>query len=111
MDMSNSSNYEEIVKGMRDKALEFDAALVKVKRLNEDLVSKADKALQSITELMGACTSSAARKCSVCYTREQAAVLVPCGHVFCASCAERAGRSRCHACRARVESTMRIYVS
>ena len=106
-----SSSYEEIVKGMRDKALEFDVAIVKVKRLNEELVSKAEKTLQSITELMGTYTSSTARKCTVCYTREQAAVLVPCGHVFCASCAERAGRSRCHACRARVETTMRIYAS
>ena len=106
-----SSSYEEIVKSMRDKAVEFDSALAKVKRTNEELVVKAEKALVSITELMGTCTNRAVRKCAVCYTREQATVLVPCGHVFCTSCAERATRSRCHTCRTRVDSSMRIYVS
>jgi hypothetical protein len=99
------------LKSLRDKATEFDTALSKVKRMNDELVVKAEKALQSISELIGTCSTSTARKCTVCYTRDQTTVLLPCGHVFCASCAERAGRSRCHSCRTRVDSTMRIYVS
>ena len=56
------SNYEEIVKSMRDKALEFDAALCKAKKTNDELVVKSQKALQSITELLGTVNSSSAKK-------------------------------------------------
>ena len=104
------SSYEEIVKGMRDKAVEFDGALSKVKRMNDELVVKAERALQSITELVGAVRSCTTKKCTVCYTREVGMVLVPCGHTFCASCAGRAERTRCHSCRARVDSTMRVFI-
>lgn len=112
MDMSNSSNYEEIVKGMRDKAAEFDAALCKVKKTNDELMNRAEKTLQNITELMGTCGNvSVAQKCTVCYTRELQTALVPCGHTFCSSCAARAEtRGRCHTCRGRVDSTMRVYI-
>jgi len=105
------SNYEEIVKQMRDKALEFDAALCKAKKTNDELVVKSEKALQSITELLGTVSSSSAKKtCTVCYTRDVGHVLLPCGHTFCSSCAGRAERTRCHSCRARVDSTMRIFI-
>ena len=33
---------------MRDKAIEFDGALCKVKKLNDELVVKAQEALQSL---------------------------------------------------------------
>ena len=108
--MDMSSNYEELLRGMRDKAVEFDAALCKVKKTNDELLNRAEKTLQNITELMGTC-GTAVKKCTVCYTREVLTVLVPCGHTFCTSCAARAEtRGRCHTCRGRVDSTMRVYI-
>ena len=102
------SAYEESVKAMRDKAIEF-GALCKVKKLNDELVVKAQQALQSLGELMG-CVRSPHTKCTVCVTRELGAVLIPCGHTFCLSCAGRAERTRCHTCRARIDSTLRIFI-
>ena len=109
--MDMSSNYEELLKSMRDKAVEFDAALCKVKKTNDELLNRAEKTLQNITELMGTCGTTPVKKCTVCYTREVQTVLVPCGHTFCTSCAARAEtRGRCHSCRGRVDSTMRVYI-
>ena len=109
--MDMSSNYEELLKSMRDKAVEFDTALCKVKKTNDELLNRAEKTLQNITELMGTCGTTTVKKCTVCYTREVQTVLVPCGHTFCTSCAARAEtRGRCHTCRGRVDSTMRVYI-
>ena len=109
--MDMSSNYEELLKSMRDKAVEFDTALCKVKKTNDELLNRAEKTLQNITELMGTCGTTTVKKCTVCYTREVQTVLVPCGHTFCTSCAARAEtRGRCHSCRGRVDSTMRVYI-
>ena len=91
---------------MRDKALEFDNALSKVKTQNEELLHKAQQCLGSLVELLGTVRQS---KCSVCVTRELDTVCLPCGHAFCANCAGRAERTRCHACRTRVERTARVY--
>ena len=95
---------------MQKKALEFDTALMKVKRLNDELVKKAEEALQSIGELMGCVRVPYEKKCSVCVTRDLSTILIPCGHAFCTSCAGRAERTRCHTCRARIDSTMRIFI-
>ena len=109
--MDMSSNYEELLKSMLDKAVEFDTALCKVKKTNDELLNRAEKTLQNITELMGTCGTTTVKKCTVCYTREVQTVLVPCGHTFCTSCAARAEtRGRCHTCRGRVDSTMRVYI-
>ena len=107
--MDNNSSYEEVVKGMRDKAVEFESALASVMQTNNELVEKASEALTGIAKLIGNVRQNS-NKCNVCYTREAARVCVPCGHTFCSSCAGRAERSRCHACRAHVDSTMRVYI-
>ena len=71
-----TSNYEEIVKKMRAKAEQFDAALCKAKKMNDELLVRAEKTLQSITELLGTVTDAPGRKCPVCYTREVASAVV-----------------------------------
>ena len=103
------SNYEELVKSMRDKAVEFDGAISKLKRTNEELILQAEKALMSISELLG-CVRPSTKKCAVCYTREIEVVLSPCGHTFCQNCARRAERTRCHTCRSNITSTMRVFI-
>ena len=97
-----TSAYEESIKLMRDKALEFDRALTKIKKMNDELVL-------SLSELVGT-VRAPHTKCTVCVTRELGTVMIPCGHAFCASCAARAERSRCHTCRARIDNTMRIFI-
>ena len=106
----DSASYEDSVKAMLCKATEFDVRLNKVQKLNSELAAKAEKTLQSITELVGAVNVHKKKTCSVCYTRELTSTLIPCGHVFCDSCCERAARSnRCFTCRQRIESSMRVY--
>lgn len=101
--------YEEVVRCMRDKAVEFDLHLKKIQRLNADLQEKAEKTLRSVRDMVGT-VKPAKKNCSVCYTRERTHALVPCGHLFCESCSERAIRSnRCFVCRSAIESSMRCF--
>ena len=104
------SSYEDLIKSVHDKAVEFDAYLTKVKTANDALVERSTEVMQALTDLLG--NVRPAKKCSVCYTRDQRVACMPCGHVFCQSCAERGRRSsRCHACRQPVEDVMRVFLA
>ena len=107
------SNYEECVRALRNKALEFGSTIEHVKKLNEDVVTKAQLALEGIVKLVGYArpVSEIQRKCTVCVTREIVAAVSPCGHTFCSSCAQRAARARCHTCRSNVDGVLRIYIN
>ena len=102
------SSYEDLMKMVHEKASEFDCHLTKVKVANDALVRRSAEVLKGLTELFG--TVREAQKCPVCYTREQKIALMPCGHVFCTSCSDRARRSRCHICRLPVENQMRVFL-
>ena len=107
--MMDSASYEDVVKSMRGKAIEFDVHLDKIKKLNNELLQKAEKTLKGINELVGS-VKPAKKNCSVCYTRERTVSLVPCGHLFCDACSERARRTnRCFICRSRIDDCLRIY--
>ena len=110
---SQNSNYEELIKAMRDKALEFGTHLSRVKKANDELVVKAEKACNTLHDLIGSVRPVPRKSCICCYTRDVTLCLVPCGHVLCDNCAERARQrspARCFTCRARIESTMKIYI-
>ena len=102
------SAYEELIKKVHEKANEFDCHLTKVKVANDGLITRSGEVLRALTELVG--TVGETKKCPVCYTREQKVALMPCGHVFCTSCSDRARRSRCHICRLPVEDQMRVFL-
>ena len=106
------SAYEEIVSAVHTKATEFDAHLGKLKHLNAALVARSADVLQALRDLVGSVVLPPKKNaCCVCCTREQRSACVPCGHVFCGSCADRAKRaSRCHTCRQPVDETIRIYL-
>jgi late competence protein required for DNA uptake (superfamily II DNA/RNA helicase) len=101
------STYEDLIKKVHEKANEFNGHLTKVKGANDALIARSGEVLQALTELVG--TVRETKTCSVCYTRDQKVALVPCGHVFCSSCADRGRRSRCHTCRQPVEDLMRVF--
>ena len=105
----DSPTFEDVVRAVHNKAVEFDQLICRAKKLNDDLVVTAEKALKGIADLVKTCAPSTKKNCSVCYTRERNTCLVPCGHIFCESCAERAKRSRCFICRQRIEDSMRVF--
>lgn len=104
------SAYEELIKSVNAKAMEFNTHLATVKTANDAIVEKSSEILQALSELLGSARPPQVKKCAVCYTREQRVACVPCGHVFCQSCADRGRRSsRCHSCRQPIEDVMRVY--
>ena len=46
--------------------------------------------------------------CSICATGTVVTALVPCGHVYCNTCAQKQ-RSQCYICRTTVKGNLRIY--
>ena len=104
------SAFEEIVKSVHEKATEFDVHLGKLKETNQALVARSAEVLRALRDLVGSVKAPRRNTCCVCCTREQRAACVPCGHVFCGSCADRSKRaSRCHTCRQPVDETIRIF--
>ena len=106
--METPKSYREEITHILDKAKRFDIQLQKLKDLNIELVTKSENILSALKKIVALKTN----KCSVCYTREKRVVFNPCGHVFCASCADRltTARSRCFTCRANVESSFTISI-
>ena len=100
------SAYEDLIKKLHEKSSEFNVHITKVKTANDALLARSDDVLKALTELYG--TVRTAQKCTVCYSRDQKVACMPCGHVFCQSCADR-GRRRCHTCRQPVEALLRIF--
>lgn len=54
--------------------------------------------------------SSINRSTAVCMERARDTVLVPCGHVFCSTCAALHAATACPSCRRPVASQMRIFL-
>ena len=75
------SSYGELVNNMLLKALEFDKHLTSVKQLNTELLTKSEKVLKALKEMLGSVQYEAKRFCNVCYCREPR-VALGCGHVF-----------------------------
>merc|ERR1711969_478799 len=101
------TDYEELMKAVNEKAAEFNVHIEKVKLANDALFVHSANVLEALGELFGSVRPSS-KKCTVCYTWDQKVACVPCGHVFCQSCADR-GRRRCHTCRQAVNDLMRVY--
>jgi len=105
------SAYEDLIKAVHDKSCEFNLHLRKVTKLSEALASRSAEVLVAMHEMIGAARPPTKEKCAVCYTRDRAVAFVPCGHVFCTSCAERGQRAnRCFTCRQPVDEKIRVYI-
>ena len=102
-----TSSIEELCTKMKQKTEEFEKHLNTLSSINNDLKIKSTKMLEVLNEVVG----DSKKTCSVCYTRQSSFACLPCGHVFCESCAQRAqNRGRCFICRIRVESFVKIFL-
>ena len=105
------SAYEELIKAVHDKSCEFNVHLHKVQKLSEALATRSAEVLVAVHDMIGAVRPHKKEKCAVCYTRDRAVAFVPCGHVFCPSCADRGQRAnRCFTCRQPVDEKIRVYI-
>ena len=108
-----SCSYEELLAAMRDRSIEFNVHLTRIKRINDELIAKSEKAVDALGKLTAAVRHTDIKKCTVCYTRERTVCIVPCGHMFCLNCGERAkarNPPRCFTCRGRIVDTLRVYI-
>ena len=86
--MDQKLSYEDLLSSIRERAIEFDDHLGRVKRVNQELMCKSEKAISTLKELLGTVRNKPTKTCPVCYTRDLSTCLVPCGHIFCLNCAE-----------------------
>ena len=69
------SAYEELIKAVNVKAMEFNSHLATVKTANDAIVERSTEILQALSELLGSARPPQVKKCTVCYTREQRVAL------------------------------------
>ena len=93
------------------KAKDFDAHLTRVKTLNSQLISRSDKLLVEIQNLLGKVQSNTTPLCTICLS-EPIGVALNCGHLCCAACLTKVqSRSgRCPTCRSRIENPLKLYL-
>lgn len=105
--MENESVYGDEIVRIVDRAKLFNTQLEELKKLNLELIKKSEQIVTSLTKIGN---RNGSNKCTVCYTRMRKVAFVPCGHLFCESCADRARtRNRCFTCRARIENALAIF--
>jgi len=105
--------YEELLQNMYSKSKEFDENLNRVRTLNNHLISKTEKLIEELNNLLEKVQKKdAPKKCSICLTRPLGMCLVSCGHCVCTDCAERckSTRNRCYICRTPVTQIVKVYI-
>ena len=51
--MDSANTYDELVQKMKQRAITFDAHLTKLKNVNTELITRADKILNALKDLLG----------------------------------------------------------
>ena len=103
-------SYEDLVKKMHERSRELDVHICKLKKFNDDLRSRSSGVLETLKDLVGS-VNQGPPNCNVCYSRPRDYCVIPCGHVYCESCANRAlSRLRCFTCRAAISQKIKIYL-
>ena len=103
--------FQEILLNVNNRAKEFDSNLTRVRVLNEQLISRSEKLLKELDELMEKVKQKDIKKCPICVTRPASRVFVSCGHVVCENCSDRAKqRARCFTCRAPILDIIKVYL-
>ena len=64
MDLQKYS-YEDLLSSIRERAIEFDEHLDRVKRVNQELVCKSEKAISTLKELLGTVRNKPTKTCPV----------------------------------------------
>ena len=106
----DSTSYEDLVKSMHQKSKELDVHICKLKKVNDDLRERSGSVLDTLKALVGT-VPQPPKSCDVCYSRPRNYCVLPCGHVYCESCATRAlTRARCFTCRSHISQKVKIYL-
>ena len=110
MDATTPISYEDLVKRMHEKSREVDVHISKLKKVNNELRDRAATVLDTLKTLVGS-VNDTPKSCNVCYSRPRNYCVLPCGHVYCESCANRAQtRGRCFTCRSTISQIVKIYL-
>jgi len=103
-----TTDFRTDVRNIVDKANSFKLQLDKLKQLNDALITKSEEIVESLDKMAQKTENN---KCTVCYTRLKKVAFVPCGHLFCAHCADRAiTRNRCFTCRGRIDHALTVFL-
>ena len=110
--MQNS--FEGIAKLLREKATNFGTQIELISKLNTEMRDKIDAFLNALQTVQGSIfIDTNTPKCTICYTRERTHTFLPCGHVVCRNCSQRASTRnppRCFTCRQPIQETHRIFL-
>ena len=99
-------SFATILSQIKAKSEEFSSYLTECNELNEQLRHKSQKLLK----LIDTKNRTPNKLCSICYVQPIQIALLPCGHVLCVGCSERAiNRSRCFQCRGALDGSLKIY--
>ena len=101
-------SYDQLLLKLKERAEKFALHLGDLTSLNNAAREKTEALRKALQGLHGSAIT-----CTVCMTNNSTHALIGCGHTFCRECTERAmarNPPRCFICRARVESSVRIYV-
>jgi len=104
--------YEELLLNVQERAKEFDENITRVRTLNHQVLTRTEKLLSELTNLLEKVQKKdAPRKCTICFTRPITVCFVPCGHCLCENCAHRCkeGRNKCFTCRATITDIIKIF--
>ena len=101
--------YTELVTKINKKAKAFGSRLVRIQTLNDQLITRSEKLIGEISELVGSIQKENVRMCTICLTKPLSMCLINCGHCMCEDCSNRCARGRCYICRATVTEKIKIF--
>ena len=103
--------YEQLLQNVHERAKEFDENLIRCRTLNNQVLSRTEKLLDELNNLVEKVQKKDSKKCNICFTRPVTVCFVSCGHCLCENCAERckAGRNKCFTCRTPITNIIKIF--
>ena len=105
--------YEELLRDIHTRATEYESRLTRIRTLNSQLISRAEKLMDEVSSLVACTRPNAGQLCSICNSKPLAKTFVSCGHVFCEDCSTKAlnsTRKRCFTCRTPITEAVSVYI-
>ena len=84
--------YEEVLQNISTVAKDFDSHLIRIRTLNSQLITRSDKLLEEIKNLLEKINKNKPKQCQICFSN-------PISMCF----------SSCATCRTRIENIIKIF--